>query len=114
MLIETDVPGFEIPWGVIVPVTVTTVAFLLVVIGMAAQARKRPVVSGPEELIGAQGEIVEHANGEWWARVHSESWKVRSHAHLHRGQHVRVTAIEGLTLTVEPQGRNGPQSEQGA
>ncbi len=80
MLIDTDVPGYEIPWGIIATVTATSFAFFFFVIGMALQARRRPVVTGGEQLIGASGEIVDHAQGEWWARVHSENWRVRSEA----------------------------------
>jgi membrane-bound serine protease (ClpP class) len=102
MLIETDAPGFEIPWSVIATVSAATFVFFFFVIGMALQARKRPVVTGSEELIGASGEIVDHADGQWWARVRSENWQVRSEAHLRRGQRVRVTSRDGLLLTVEP------------
>ncbi|MGZ5651848.1 MAG: NfeD family protein, partial [Usitatibacter sp.] len=45
---------------------------------------------------------------EGWARVHSETWRVRSRARLEPGQRVRVTAMEGLLLDVVP------ESEQGA
>ena len=103
MLIETDVPGYEIPWSIIATVTATSFAFFFFVIGMALQARRRPVVTGGEQLIGASGEIVDHAEGQWWARVHSENWRVRGEAHLRRGQRVRVTARDGLTLIVEPE-----------
>ena len=102
MLIETDVPGYEIPWTLIAAVAVTSAAFFLVVIGMAVQARRRPVVSGREELIGARGQIIEQADGQWWARVHGEIWKVRSHTDLHPGQSVRVTRIDDLVLEVRP------------
>jgi membrane-bound serine protease (ClpP class) len=116
MLIQTDVPGFAIPWSVIAPVTVASVAFLLMVIGMAVGARRRPVVTGREELIGAHGEIIDHVDGQWWARVHSETWKVHpaGRAHLRLGQRVRVTALDGLTLMVEPESATGSQTEQGA
>jgi membrane-bound serine protease (ClpP class) len=102
MLIETDIPGYDIPWTLIALVAAATAAFFLVVIGMALQARRRPVVTGHEELIGARGQIIEYANGQWWARVHSEVWKVRSRTELHPGQSVRVTRIDGLVLEVEP------------
>ena len=102
MLIETDIPGYDIPWTLIALVAAATAAFFLVVIGMALQARRRPVVTGHEELIGARGQIIEQANGQWWARVHSEVWKVRSRTDLHPGQSVRVTRIDGLMLEVEP------------
>jgi membrane-bound serine protease (ClpP class) len=116
MLIETDVPGFAIPWSVITPVTVASVAFLLLVIGMAVGARRRPVVSGREELLGAYGEIINHVDGQWWARVHSEIWKVHAvgRVHLHLGQRVRVTGLEGLTLIVEPENGTAPQTGQRA
>ena len=63
MLIDTDVPGYEIPWSIIATVTATSFAFFFFVIGMALQARRRPVVTGGEQLIGASGEIVDHARG---------------------------------------------------
>jgi membrane-bound serine protease (ClpP class) len=105
MLIDTDVPGYEIPWTLIAPVAVVTAAFFLFVVGMALQARKRPVVTGREQMLGERGEIIEHADGLWWARVRSENWKVRSDAPLHRGQHVKVIGIDGLVLLVEPETR---------
>ncbi len=103
MLIDTDVPGYEIPWSIIATVTATSFAFFFLVIGMALQARRRPVVTGGEQLIGASGEIVEHAQGQWWARVHGENWQVRSQADLQRGQRVRVVGRDALTLIVEPE-----------
>jgi membrane-bound serine protease (ClpP class) len=109
MLIDTDVPGYDIPWTLIASLTAGSAAFMLLVLGMALKARRRPVVSGSEELLGAAGEIVEHSEGEWWARVHSELWRVRSGSALRRHQRVRVTGRDGLTLIVEPE-----QQEQGA
>jgi membrane-bound serine protease (ClpP class) len=102
MLIETDVPGYEIPWTLIAAVAVTSAAFFLVVIGMAVQARRRPVVTGREELVGAAGQIIQEADGQWWARVHGEIWKVHSRFDLRPGQRVRVTRIDGLVLEVRP------------
>jgi membrane-bound serine protease (ClpP class) len=102
MLIETDVPGYDLPWSLIAVLAVASAAFFVVVIGMALQARRRPVVTGREELIGARGEIIEHADGQWWARVHGEMWKVRGETQLQRGQRVRVKRIYGLLLEVEP------------
>jgi membrane-bound serine protease (ClpP class) len=109
MLIDTDVPGYDIPWTLIAGLTAASAAFMLLVLGMAVRARARPVVSGSEELLGAPGEVVEHSEGEWWARVHSELWRVRSGAPLQRHQKVRVTGRDGLTLIVEPE-----QQKQGA
>jgi membrane-bound serine protease (ClpP class) len=103
MLIDTDVPGFGIPLALIVGIAAVTALFVLVVVGMAVKARRRKVVTGREELAGESGEVLDDFSGEGWARVHGETWRVRSVVPLTQGQRVRVTGIDGLTLDVEPQ-----------
>ncbi|MGV8990259.1 MAG: NfeD family protein [Thiobacillus sp.] len=102
MLIDTDVPGYGIPWLLIVPVALVSGLFSFFVAGMAIKARARPVVTGAEEMIGAPGEVLEDLDYEGWARVHSEHWRVRSNVPLKRGDHVRVRARHDLILEVEP------------
>jgi len=101
ILIDTDLPGFEIPYTLIGGVAAASAAFLIFVVGMLLRARRRPVVSGREHMIGASGEALEDFDGEGWARVRGETWRVRSHAPVRRGQRLRVAAIDGLVLTVE-------------
>jgi len=100
MLLDTDVPQFEIPYALIGGVTAASATFLFLVLGMLVRSRRRPVVSGREELIGAPGEALEDIAGEGWARVHGERWRVRTRAPLKRGQALRVAAIDGLVLEV--------------
>jgi membrane-bound serine protease (ClpP class) len=102
MLLDTDVPQFEIPYALIGGVTAASAAFVFFVVGMLVRGRRRPVVSGREELIGAPGEALEDIAGEGWARVHGERWRVRTSAPLRRGQALRVAAIDGLVLEVVP------------
>jgi membrane-bound serine protease (ClpP class) len=102
MLMNTDVPGYGIPWAVIIPVAATSALFLFLVAGMAIKARKRPVVSGREEMLGSIGEVLEDMEHQGVARVHSEIWTVRSKVPLHRGQRVKVTGMQGLVLEVVP------------
>ena len=102
MMIDTDVPGFVLPWPLIAAIAFLSALFIVAVVGMAMQARKRPVVSGSEEMVGAMGDVVEDFAQEGWALIHSENWKVRSAVPLKRGQKVRVTAINGLVLEVAP------------
>ena len=106
MLIDTDVPGYGVPWLLIVPVALTSGLFSFFVVGMAIKARARPVVTGAEEMIGATGEILEDMELVGWARVHSEQWRVRSSVPLKRGSLVRVRARHDLILEVEPQKEN--------
>ena len=109
ILIDTDVPGFEIPYALIGGIAAASAAFLIFVVGMLVRGRRRPVVTGREEMIGASGEALEDFSGEGWARVHSENWRVRSDTPVRKGQRLRVTAIEGLVLdvTAEPGNGNG-------
>jgi len=102
ILIDTDVPGFGVPFSLVLGVAAASAAFLFFAIGMMLKARKRPVVSGREELIGSTGELLEDCAAEGWARVHGETWRVRSDAALKSGQRVRVTAMHGLLLEVVP------------
>jgi membrane-bound serine protease (ClpP class) len=54
-------------------------------------------------MIGAAGEALEDFEGEGWARVRGESWRVRTQKPVRRGQRLRVIAMEGLVLTVVPE-----------
>jgi membrane-bound serine protease (ClpP class) len=114
MLMDTDVPGYGIPLPMIAAVVVFSVLFVLGVSRLALRARRRPVVTGSEGLIGSVGVVLEGglpaaaaaaaANGMLggWAQVKGERWQVSSAVPVAAGQAVRVTARNGLTLTVVP------------
>jgi membrane-bound serine protease (ClpP class) len=107
ILIDTDIPGYGVPLQLVLGIAAASAAFLFAVVGMAVKARKRPVVSGREHLIGAAGELLEDCGAEGWARVQGETWRVRSAAPLKRGAHVRVTAMHSLVLEVVPDSKEG-------
>jgi membrane-bound serine protease (ClpP class) len=107
ILIDTDVPEFAIPYTLVAGLTAASAAFLILVVGMVLRARRRPVVSGREEMIGAAGEALEDLEAEGWARVHGERWRVRCAVPLKRGERLRVTAMHGLILDAVPDSRNG-------
>ncbi len=107
ILMDTDVEGYTIAWPLIAAVASISAAFFIGVVFMALKARKRRVVSGQEEMIGALGEALENFKGEGRVRVHSEEWQARSGTALKRGQKVKVVAMEGLVLTVEPYNPEG-------
>ena len=100
ILIDTDIPAFGISYALIGGLAASSAAFLIFIVGVALKSRRRPVVSGREELLGAGGEVLEDFEREGWARVHSETWRVRAATPLRAGQRVRVAAIDGLMLDV--------------
>lgn len=59
MLIDTDVPGYGIPLPMIAAVVAFSVLFVLGVSRLALRARRRPVVTGAEALIGSIGVVLD-------------------------------------------------------
>ena len=100
MLIEPEVPGFGIPTQVVVGLALTSALVIFGAGSFALRARRRPVVSGKEALVGQEGTVTEVAGAEAWAHVAGESWRVRGESVLKPGERVRVRAVDGLTLDV--------------
>lgn len=103
ILIDTDVPGFGLSIPLILAFAVTSALFLVLIIGVAIRSRRRAVVSGAEQLIGAVGQAVSGFPGEGAVHLHGETWSARSERSIAPGQAVRVTGRDGLTLIVTPQ-----------
>jgi membrane-bound serine protease (ClpP class) len=89
--------------------TATAVAVFATAL-LALKARLRPVVSGVEDLRGAPGEAIDDFEREGWVLVRGERWWAISPSPVARGRKVRVTGIDGLTLTVEPELVQGDNS----
>jgi membrane-bound serine protease (ClpP class) len=86
----------------IVAAAATTAALSFFVLGAAMQARRRPPVTGPEEMIGTVGKVVEWQGTSGRVRLLGEMWGARSGQPLKPDDTVRVVAREGLVLFVEP------------
>ncbi|HXZ49783.1 MAG TPA: nodulation protein NfeD [Usitatibacter sp.] len=99
-VILIDVPGVHVPYGIVAGFTAATAIFLAVVVSLLLKGRRRPVVSGREELLGSTGRVLADFEGEGWAHLHGETWRVRSREPMKAGQPVRVKAVDGLTLDV--------------
>jgi membrane-bound serine protease (ClpP class) len=89
------------PWGI-----AAVLVGLAVEVGETAfwiwlSKRRRPQV-GAEALIGALAEVVEPCRPRGSVRVAGELWQARCEAGAARGDVVRVRALDGLTLVVEP------------
>jgi len=103
ILIDTEVPGYGISLPLIGAFALVSAALFALVIGMAIKARRRAVVSGAEQLIGLEAEVLEEFDYEGRVRAHGELWRAHTQAPLRKGQRVRITSIDGLTLNVTPE-----------
>ena len=102
MMFPARAPGFALATGVVVGAAIGSAALLIVVLGALVRSRKRPVVTGSEALIGAEGETVSWQGEEGRVRVKGEIWLARSDAELTAGSRVKIVGRDGLVLRVEP------------
>ena len=103
MMFPAQVPGFSLSHGVVAVTALGSAALLLLALA-AILRRRRPVATGREALIGAEGETVSWQNGEGRVRVKGEIWLARSDAALTAGSRVKIVGRDGLVLRVEGAG----------
>jgi membrane-bound serine protease (ClpP class) len=102
ILIDTDLPAFRIDWRLVLGMAALSLLFTVAVAGVALRARRRAVVSGREQMIGARGVAQDWQDGRGHVFVHGERWNAQSEAPIHAGDQVRIVALNGLCLHVEP------------
>ena len=100
MLMDSEQLAVSQP--VIGGVALLAAGVMLWVMTRFAGLRRRPARTGQQRLVGSLGEAVEDFQGEGHVRLKGERWNAYSGAALRRGEPVRVVAIEGLKLRVEP------------
>jgi len=102
MMFPPGAPGFALSLSVVAGATAVTAALFLLVLTMLLRSRRRPVVTGKEGLLGAEGEVVAWNGEEGRVRVHGEIWRARAQRPLQPGARLKVINREGLVLVVEP------------
>jgi membrane-bound serine protease (ClpP class) len=105
MLIRSDsaLEFIRISWSVIISTTVATAAFFFLLVALAVKGQKAKPVTGTEGMIGEEGETLARLEPFGMVRVHGELWKAESvSGNIEAGKRIRVTAVNNLTLSVEP------------
>jgi membrane-bound serine protease (ClpP class) len=101
MMFPARAPGSTLSGGVVAGAAIGSAVLLLFVLAALLHSRKRPVVTGSEALIGAEGEAVTWQGGEGRVRVKGEIWLARSDASLAAGNRVKIVGRDGLVLLVQ-------------
>jgi membrane-bound serine protease (ClpP class) len=102
ILMDTSVPGYGISLPLLLGISIAAALVLVGIVWMALRARRRPVVSGREQMIGSRGVAVGDFDRRGTVHVHGERWQAVTEAPLRTGEAVQVTAIDGLILSVKP------------
>jgi membrane-bound serine protease (ClpP class) len=102
ILFDQEGTGYAVSMPLIFSLALISAGFFMFVVGAAIKARQRPVVSGQEEMLTAEGVVLKDFQGRGRIRIHGEIWEAASSVPLKSGDHVQVTAVDGLVLTVQP------------
>ena len=101
MLMDTDLPGYQLPLPIIAGFAVSAGGIAFFVIGSAVRARRSRVVTGQESMVGAEALVLEDFESEGAVRAFGEIWRAESDAPLKKDEQVRIKAVNGLVLRVE-------------
>jgi membrane-bound serine protease (ClpP class) len=102
-LFDSSVPNVRVSPLVIAPVAAFAAFFFLIVVRAAMKLRTRHVVSRSDKLVGTEGTVVRDLEPNGVVQVAAEEWSAESvGGTARRGDRVRVVAMEGLKLKVEP------------
>jgi membrane-bound serine protease (ClpP class) len=101
-IILWDDPNLNISLPLVIGTALIVALFTVWVLGRLLRLRKVKPTIGDEEMIGMIGEAREDFDHTGRVYVHSELWTAETTAPVLFGQRVRVTALEGLRLRVEP------------
>jgi membrane-bound serine protease (ClpP class) len=104
MLFDGSIPEFRVSLGLLIPATVLTAAFFTFIVGAGLRAQWLPIKAGRETFVGRTAEaLTDIASGDGGrVFVDGEDWHAISDAPVTRGERVRITAVRGLSLKVQP------------
>jgi membrane-bound serine protease (ClpP class) len=106
MLMDTQAPGFSLPVSIIAAFALSTAAVMILMVGAAVRARSASVRTGREAMLGAIVQVSEAFEESGRVQAFGETWQARSSKPVAAGDHVEVVELDGLTLVVEPAGKN--------
>jgi membrane-bound serine protease (ClpP class) len=102
IMLFQNAPGFHTSKPLVISIAVTLGAVWAFAISKAVEVRQRPVEVGPQLIAGSIGEVRDnglvYVNGELWQARTPSGEKLRP------GERVRVESLDGLVLTVHPEG----------
>ncbi len=106
ILVDTDAEGIAVSEPLIAAVAVAGVAATWIVVYLTRGSFRASVVSGQEELVDAEARVIDWDGGEGHVWLHGERWQATGPEDLAPDERVRVRAVKGLVVMVDPVQRN--------
>ncbi|MGF1554066.1 MAG: nodulation protein NfeD [Paracoccaceae bacterium] len=116
MLIDTDVPGYQLDWSVILTVAALGVGLLCVILGVVWRAQGGAQRTGAPAMIGGHAEVIDWADTRGHVYANGERWQAEGPEGLVPGDDLVIEALEGLVLHVRraDHAAPGPNQIEGA
>jgi len=98
ILMDTDMPAFQISLPLILSVAIASAALLILLLGVILRARQQQVVSGLAALEGQLATVEILRGGTAMVRLQGELWALRCSSALQAGDTVRIVDAQGTIL----------------
>ncbi len=108
MLFDSDLEAFSIGLPALAATAIVLAGLIILTIQIALKVRRKGVRTGVQSMLGQTGEVLVDIPGVdagatgGQVRVAGEIWKAGADTTLPPGATVRVTAVRGMVLMVEP------------
>lgn len=117
-LFDVDLPDVTVAPAVVVAVAIVLAVLVALAVRANIHTRRTPVTSGAEGLVGAEGRVTQalapdgavHVRGEAWSARLAQVVREASPTSVGEGTTIRVVAVRGLVLEVEPVVSSYPES----
>jgi membrane-bound serine protease (ClpP class) len=102
ILFSNQGTGLQVALPVIIGVAIAGAIVIAAIAALAAHARRRPVSTGAEAMVGELVEVVGGTPEEYLVRYGGELWRAHSPVPLAGGARARIVRVSALTLWIEP------------
>ena len=102
ILFPRDVPAFHVPLSFVLPLAIAVGGVMSFFVVLVTRAQRTPVATGIQGMVGEVGRASTSVSKDGKVFVHGEHWDARSTSAISAGDRVRVLAVEGTRLVVEP------------
>lgn len=101
ILIDTDVPEYQVSWSTIVVAAALSFAVLSLLFGYIWRTFRSPVRTGAAGLRGAAAEVIDWTNGTGHVWAQGERWEAVGPHRLKPGDRIHVVGLKGLRLKIK-------------
>jgi membrane-bound serine protease (ClpP class) len=102
MLVNSPIPEMRVHWSTALALTLPFSIITVVLVSLALRAHRGKIETGGEGMVGEVGTAVTWVALSGKVFVHGEYWDAVSTQAVAPGATVRVSALHGLVLTVDP------------